>query len=148
MSEADRFKIHIRGIQRDSAGEEQVIETIAEGKYAFRAGRHYIRYKDQSLSPEQCTSTVLKFNNDSLVLLRKGAVDTEQRFIPGQETRSTYRTPYGNLDLSARTDRLSIVFDAQQGGHIEIGYDLSVNGAFQSRNTLLVEIGMIAAGQH
>lgn len=148
MSEADRFRIRVRGTQRDTAGEDQVIETIAEGTYAFRAGRHYIRYQDRSLSPGQCTSTVLKFTDDSLVLLRKGAVDNEQRFMAGRETRSTYQTPYGRLDLSARTDRLSIVFDALQGGRIEIGYELFVNGAFQSRNTLLVEIDRIAAGQH
>ena len=140
----NRVMVRVRGTQRDVAGELQVIETTAEGTYAFRSGKHYIRYVDRSLSQENSTSTVLKFTEDSLLLLRKGAVDSEQQFIAGQETHSTYRTPYGNLDLSAATDRLSVVFDAVQGGQITVGYALAVNGAFQSDNTLQIAIDKIA----
>ena len=141
----NRVMVRVRGTQKDAAGEQQVIETTAEGTYAFRSGKHYIRYVDRSLSQEKSTSTVLKFTKDSLLLLRKGAVESEQQFIAGQETHSTYRTPYGNLDLSAVTDRLSVVFDAVQGGQITLGYALAVNGAFQSDNTLQIAIEKIAS---
>lgn len=143
----NRVMVRVRGTQKDAAGEQQVIETTSEGTYAFRSGKHYIRYVDCSLSQEKSTSTVLKFTKDSLLLLRKGAVDSEQQFIAGQETHSIYRTPYGNLNLSAATDRLSVVFDAVQGGQITVGYALAVNGAFQSDNTLQIEIVKIASGK-
>ena len=39
----NRVMVRVRGTQKDAAGEQQVIETTAEGTYAFRSGKHYIR---------------------------------------------------------------------------------------------------------
>ena len=63
----------------------------------------------------------------------------EQRFEKGREHTSIYRTPYGNIDLSVRTEALSVDY-GEVAGRIDIRYGLWVNGAFQSQNRLHIEI--------
>ena len=62
-----------------------------------------------------------------------------QRFEKGCEHTSIYRTPYGNIDLSVRTEALSVDY-GEVAGRIDIRYGLWVNGAFQSQNRLHIEI--------
>ena len=140
MDKANCVMVKVKGIQRDAAGEVNTIKTTAKGRYFFRGGKHYVLYDDCSLNKEKRTSTVLQFNLESLTLLRKGAVESEQRFLPGKEHHTRYRTPYGELELSAKTSKLKVLFDSTNGGAIDVSYDMSINGKFQSQNQLHIEI--------
>lgn len=148
MGETNRIVVRVKGVQRSLKGQEEVLESEAEGQYYYRGGKHYVRYIDEVLDKEAKTSTVLKFSPESLVLLRKGAVELEQRFAVGKETKGEYRTRYGSLDLSVETDRLDINYDPVSGGQIDVSYEMSINGEFNSTNTLHIEIESIAAGVH
>ena len=74
---------------------------------------------------EEKTATVLKIAADSLTLLRQGGVVQEQHFQPRQEHTSVYRTPYGNLDLSVKTEKIAIVFGTISG-NIDVAYAMNV----------------------
>lgn len=148
MGEVNRIVVRVKGIQRNLDGQEEVLESEAEGRHYYRGGKHYIRYIDENLDKARKTSTVLKFNPESLVLLRKGAVESEQRFAMGEETHSTYRTRFGELDLSFETEQLEVSYDPMFGGQIDVSYEMSVNGQYQSTNTLHIEIENIAEGLH
>lgn len=148
MGETNRIVVHVKGVQRNLDGEEEVLESEAEGRYYYRGGKHYVRYIDEELDEKTQTSTVLKFNPESLVLMRRGAVESEQRFAVGKETHSQYRTRFGELDIGVETDRLDVNYDPLFGGQIDVSYEMSINGQFQSTNTLHIEFENVAEGLH
>ena len=84
-------------------------------------------------------STVLKIGGGMMTLLRKGILEQEQRFEKGREHTSIYLTPYGNIDLSVRTEALTVDY-GEVTGRIDVRYGLWVNGAFQSQNRLHIEV--------
>ena len=131
--------VTVIGRQKDAAGEENSIKMVAQGKHYCRNGMNYVLYEDTSLSGEQGTSTLLKIADDSLTLLRQGAVVQEQYFAKAEESASVYKTPYGELNLSIKTKDIDIVYGSISG-NISINYDLSINGQWQSSNTLQIDI--------
>ena len=131
--------VHVRGRQTDAEGAVNKIEMMAEGRHYFRNGKHYVLYDDKTLAKNKGTATVLKIAPDSVTLLRKGAVMQEQYFSSGRESRSKYRTPYGDLDLSVQTEQLDIVYGTVSG-NIDVSYATSINGEWQSNNELHIEI--------
>ena len=135
----DKVIVKIIGSQTDGTGEVNRIELVAECRHYYRNGKHYVLYDDTMTNTEEKTATVLKIAADSLTLLRQGGVVQEQHFQPRQEHTSVYRTPYGNLDLSVKTEKIAIVFGTISG-NIDVAYAMSVNGQWQSSNELHIEI--------
>jgi len=131
--------VKVKSRQQDMDGEVNKIEMMAEGKHYYRNGKHYVLYEDVSLGEHGGVSTVLKIAPDSLLLLRKGGVEQEQLFRDAQESSSIYRTPYGDLRLSIRTNRLKIIY-GNVSGNIEVDYTMSVNGQPQGANNLQIEV--------
>ena len=141
MTDALAVQVQVEGVQVDTAGEKVVLHAAAHGKYSARAGKHYVRYDDDSLH-DTVVPTVLKFSAEGLTLIRRGAVDMQLEFRLGNKTRSVYHTPYGNFDLLVETKKLDIYFDGEQG-RIEAEYDLFLNEALQGHNTLNVVISSL-----
>ena len=139
MSGENPVVVRVRGSFRDAEGREDEILTVAKGRHYFHGDKHYVLYDDEQLQEGQKTPTVLKIGRDAMTLLRRGAVEQKQHFERGREHDSTYHTPYGNLALSVRTGELAIHY-GDIAGCVDIRYDLFVNGAFQSSNTLHIEV--------
>lgn len=131
--------VRIRGSQRDDRGKTNIIESMAAGRHSVKNSKHYVLYDDALLQEQQKISTVLKFSDDELVILRRGGVEQELRFREGADMRCQYRTPCGCLDLSIKTRRLAIHYERNEG-FLEAEYDIALNGQYQSTNTLRVEI--------
>ena len=125
--------VKVTGEQKDASGDVSRIEMTAMGEHYFRNGKHYIVYEDTSLVEGAAASTMLKVTANSLTLLRRGAVEQEQRFAPRHESCSRYRTPFGDLDLCVATQRL------------DIAYDMHINGEWQSANELHIEVAADAS---
>lgn len=135
----NRVIVKVTGEQKDAAGDVSRIEMTAMGEYYFRNGKHYIIYEDTSLAEGAPASTMLKVAADSLTLTRRGAVEQKQRFSPQRESRSRYRTPFGDLDLCVATQRLDIAYGSVSG-RIDVSYDMHINGEWQSANELHIEV--------
>ena len=134
----DRVRVTVRGTQVDETGEENVIETTAAGRHYLRGGKHYVLYEDGDGSQGK-VSTVLKFDEDKLILLRHGTIEHRQEFTPQADSRSFYRTPLGELELEVHTHKLEMDFGTT-AGTVDVLYDLAVNGQLQSRNSLHIEV--------
>ncbi len=139
--------VKVRSRQTDAAGEVSKIEMMAEGRHYYRHGKHYVLYEDTALSGKGSTSTVLKIAPDSVLLMRKGDVMQEQLFAHERESSSVYRTPYGELNLSVRTNRLNIVYGTVSG-NIDVAYTMAVNGELQGTNELHIEVLASADEKH
>lgn len=141
--EGQRKRVRVRVDSRvvDEAGGVQHFRMESVGTYVCRGGKHYIRYADEIA--EGATSQVtLKLTDNSAKLLRSGGtsgVEHMQHFLPEQETKSAYQTPYGVLSFAVHTEELDL--DVEDGlGHVRIVYRLFLEGKFQSRNTLHIEL--------
>lgn len=139
MNGMNSVLVRVRSRQQDDKGMTNTIECMAVGRHSVKNSKHYVLYDDALMQEQQKTSTVLKFSEDELVILRRGGVEQELRFREGADTRCRYQTPYGCLDMSVRTSRLAIHYGLTEG-FLEAEYDIAINGQYQSTNTLRVEI--------
>lgn len=135
----DKVIVTVVGIQKDGLGEENRIELVSIGKHYYKNGVHYILYNDGEISGMDGTSTLLKISEKDVTLVRKGTIMQEQYFAEAVESASLYKTPYGNLNLSVLTHKLTISYGSISG-NIDIVYGLSIDGKWQSDNEMHIEI--------
>ncbi|WP_110953652.1 DUF1934 domain-containing protein [Anaerosinus massiliensis] len=135
----NKVLVTVIGVQKDEAGEENRIELISVGKHYCKNGVHYILYEDSEISGMEGTTTLLKVADDSVSLIRKGKIMQEQYFALDKKSLSTYTTPYGRLKLSVLTKKLDIQYGVISG-NIEIDYELSIDGKWQSDNQLQIKV--------
>ncbi|WP_019554907.1 DUF1934 domain-containing protein [Propionispira raffinosivorans] len=135
----NKVVVTVVGSQKDATGTESRIELISEGKHYYKNGINYVLYSDSELSGVQGTSTLLKIGDDHMTLIRKGDVMQEQYFARAYESTGIYKTPYGNLSLSVKTNDINIKYGSVSGTVI-IDYALSMEGQWQSDNLLHIEI--------
>lgn len=137
----DKVIVKVVGRHTDAVGEVSTVELMAEGKHYYRNGKHYVLYNDNMMNDGLMTETVLKIAPDYFHLFRKGGVCHDQLFAQDKMSTSTYKTPYGNMQMSVKTDKLNIVYGTVSG-NIEVDYAMSVNGQWQSRNELNIEVSI------
>ena len=134
-------RVRVKSCVVDELGAAQRFSSEAMGTYVYRGGKHYIRYEEE-LSRGETSQVTLKLMGNSAKLLRGGGslgVEHLLHFLPEQETRSSYQTPYGDLSLAIHTEKLAL--DVREGqGSVHIVYRLYLEGRFQSRNTLCIEL--------
>ena len=138
----DKVIVKVKGRQTDASGEVSCVEMVAEGRHYFRNGKHYVLYNDDVMSGNSSpTETILKIAPDSLLLLRKGGICHEQFFAQDKISSSVYKTPYGKMQLSVKTDKINIIYGTVSG-NIEVDYAMSINGQWQSQNLLNIEVNI------
>lgn len=132
--------ISVKGSQRDAHGEEEVIELFTHGHRYSKNGVHYLTYQETEISGMEGATTLLKVYPNHIVLVRMGGIKQRQEFCVGQRSRSNYITPYGTMEMSMNTTRLTIEHsgDNSQVTGIHIEYELEIDGQWQSNNTLAV----------
>ena len=70
---------------------------------------------------------------------KKGAVNTQMVFIPGQCTETEYQTPYGKFILTVDTKRAEIR-KREKEIVVELDYRLSLGGAQAIRNQMKIKV--------
>jgi uncharacterized beta-barrel protein YwiB (DUF1934 family) len=126
-----RVIVTVVGTQTDEAGEESRIEFVTVGARRDREGVSYITYRESGVSGLEGTTT--------LTVVRMGAVEAKQEFRSGLRSDGAYITPFGTMKMAVHTRRLERA--AGDGRDtVTAGYDLEINGRWQSYNTLSVEI--------
>jgi Uncharacterized protein conserved in bacteria len=131
--------VTVVGTQTDATGEEGRIEFITVGSRHDRGGVSYITYQESEITGMAGTTTLLKLYPDRLTVVRMGAVELKQEFAPGLKSEGVYITPYGSMKMTVLTKSLERTADGGREA-VTAGYDLELNGRWQSFNTLSVEI--------
>lgn len=131
--------VTVVGTQTDAAGEESRIEFVTVGSRRDGDGVSYITYRESEVSGLEGTTTLLKLYADGLTVVRMGAVEAKQEFRSGMRCDCPYITPFGTMKMAVHTRKLE---RGAAGGRdtVTAGYDLEINGRWQSYNTLSVEI--------
>ena len=135
--------VTIRGTENEygtTPGTE--IETIQPGIYNFMQDKHIITYEEPCEgNPGESVHNLLKINEDTVSILRRGQIDTNMVFKEGYRHSGTYGIAYGasSLPFDIKTSHLAIAEDTDCI-NIEINYSLGLGNSYISRRTVCINI--------
>lgn len=131
--------VTVKSVQRDTNGEDTVIELVSQGKYYEKSGVKYIIYDETEVTGLEGVRTTIKLYPQSVVLLRNGKVHMRHQYVLDQTQEALYETPMGSLKLAVKTHEMDI--NVQDGvGYVHLGYDISVAGEWQYYNQLKIKL--------
>ncbi len=135
------MNVSIRIHSRQTAnGESEAIEQTAEGVYVFGEALSTLRYEEDPSGGMEGTVSTFALEPGAVTLTREGQIACRMVFQPGKRHRFTYSTPYGSHDLGLFTRRLDVRL-SENGGTVELGYDLEAEGVTLGSTELRLAFG-------
>lgn len=131
--------IVLRSSQRYPQQEPEEMELTVHGKLYFRGGSVFISYEESAMTGMENTRTTLKVEPERVEIIRTGKNHSRLCFQEGLRHESPYRTPYGLLQLATVTHSLMARM-GQEGGTLEIRYQVEMEGQLASENHLQIEV--------
>ena len=118
--------LSIKGLQiGEDSKEEQTIETLTRGLFYNKNQKNYISY-EESFDGEESVKSMVKFDNRSLEITRKGKYRSNMVFEEGKKSITEYHTPYGEFVLAIDTESIKIN-EKEDEIDMEIVYDMEMN---------------------
>jgi uncharacterized beta-barrel protein YwiB (DUF1934 family) len=110
----------------ESCIDDQNIVQKAEGDLYPKGSHYYLRYEE--MDPEmKGTVTTIRLERDSIRIIRRGHLRSEQTFISGRRLHGYYDTAQGKIELETVTN--TIFVDLIDGmGIVEWSYELYLMG--------------------
>ena len=119
--------VTVSGFQMTDVGDDSV-EVITNGKYTKKDNKSFLRYEEVS-AENGSTKTVMSFDEHSLEVTRRGAVQLHMAFLEGQKTMTNYNTPFGSILVGVDTTKY-LVEEKDDLINIQIEYSLELNHEF------------------
>ena len=95
--------------------EDEKIEIVVPGQYFRKNGKHYILYEEIEESGLGVTKNTLKVTGDYRVEMKKSGVLTSYMvFEKGKKYVSSYKTPYGQMQIGTDTKELTIISEEEK----------------------------------
>ncbi len=132
--------VTLSGLQSGQDGEKDGrIETAARGNYYQKNGKHYVIFEETVEGLAERVKSRLKFDGDTVEVLRKGAVSTHMVFQQNKKNLTGYQTPFGQILMEIVTGRIRLV---QNEEHIraDVEYTLRADGAPLADCRMVIEI--------
>ena len=96
-------------------GTEEKIETVSDGFVRIKDGTTEFVYKENAEDFQEEVRVKITFSESKASLggpecriVKKGPVDSDMLFIPGNDTYCTYQTPFGELGFEIRTSGVDL----------------------------------------
>lgn len=127
------------------------MEFVTEGKMYERNGATYLVYDESEFSGFPGCKTSLKLQGSRVRMKRIGedlGDGTVMEFESGKRFRSSYETPYGEMDMEILTDRVENNIDENGNGNVDIDYHVSLEGELEGRNELRIEVSESKPSEH
>ncbi|MCR4650530.1 MAG: DUF1934 domain-containing protein [Lachnospiraceae bacterium] len=131
--------ISIKGMYFEQDISADDIEVIQAGKYYNRNGFHYVCYEEPLEGSTDVISNMLKFNDTSLTVSKKGPINTSLNFTLDEKSLNNYNTPFGVLTLGVDTSSITIK-EKQNNLLLNVEYSLDVNYQFVSKCNISIDI--------
>lgn len=106
--------------------EPEPVEIIAPGEYYFKNGKHYILYDEFMEGFDSVTKNVLKLQQDSLEITKRGSSNVHMVFEKDKKNMTCYTTPFGSLMMGIDAHSISIQ-ESEEELHAQIEYALDIN---------------------
>lgn len=121
--------IKVSGVQFD-VGDEPV-ELMITGMYYMKGEKHYVLYEEQPEDNGVITRNIVKFNDHSFEMVKRGGNNSYLRFYKDQQTSTVYQTPLGPLQIDIYTKDFEFT-ETEKELFVKICYSLNLNYEFVS----------------
>jgi len=138
MSEGKNVSLFTKAIQVDQSGDKSEIEFFVEGTYIEKNNVKYITYKESELSGMEGTTTTLRIAENSLSIIRFGTYNSKLEFKNGEQTHTSYQTPYGNVMMVINTCLLDIDLRQGEKSNIHLKYSLKTGVEEALMNEIII----------
>jgi len=134
--------ISIKGLPVLSVDDEESFELVTDGEYLRKDGVSTFSYIESELTGLNGLLTTFNVEPDRVVLRRGGEFSGDMIFSENQKHNFLYETPFGSIMMGI--DTRSITKNMRDdGGSLEIRYDIEVDNVSVSRNLFKIDIRTI-----
>ena len=137
--------ISIKGIQKYEGALPDVVELVTEGRLAREGDSYTLSYQESELTGLDGTLTTIQVDGEQVTLMRVGEFNSQLVFQEGRRHLSVYNTPYGAMSVGVHTRHLLAELN-DQGGDIEVDYEIEVDHAMAGRNIFRINVKEAAIG--
>ena len=137
--------ISIKGMQNFEGALPDVIELVTEGRLAREGESYTLSYQESELTGLEGTLTTIQVDGEQVTLMRVGEFNSQLVFQVGRRHLSVYNTPYGAMSVGVHTRHLLAEL-SDQGGDIEVDYEIEVDHAMAGRNIFRINVKEAAIG--
>ncbi|MBO6133341.1 MAG: DUF1934 domain-containing protein [Lachnospiraceae bacterium] len=138
MNKTQDVLVSIRGLQIDAVNSDDSIEVVTNGKFSKKNNKRYLRF-EEVLDNDGITKNLLTFDEKSLELKRKGAMQLYMGFYENQQTMTSYGTPFGNILVGVDTKKIQL-FEDDRRVRLSVDYALALNHEHIADCALTVDI--------
>ena len=126
-------------VNRQSSGElSDKIEFVSDCGFYLKNGCFYITYKEHSDMGMDNSRVIIKLDGDIVTMRRMGEYRTVMVYKTGEVTDFNYHTPFGQLNIKIRTQRIESRF-CESGGTLELEYLLFTGGEV-TKNEIKIKV--------
>lgn len=129
--------VSVKGLQtvNEDIQDEQRVETINHGTYYRRNGKHFVTYEETSDNMSEVIKVILKFDEHTLEVTKKGEFAVHLDFCAGEKRYSNYSTPFGTIVTKTTTESVSLL-EKPDLILVTAAYDLELNYSFVGHCTI------------
>ena len=139
MKDSKKVLISIKGLPIFADSDDEAVELMTDGEYSQADGVSTFSYTESPLIGLDGSLTTFNVENDRIVLRRGDGLSGDMIFSENQKHHFLYATPFGSVMLGIDTHSITKnMYD--DGGNIEIRYDIEVDNVAISRNVFKIDI--------
>ncbi|MEG2455831.1 MAG: DUF1934 domain-containing protein [Oscillospiraceae bacterium] len=132
--------ISIKGNQSFEDADPECIELTTLGHLAdWGDGGFTLSYQESQLTGLEGTLTTFQVEQNRIILMRIGKVNSQMVFEVGKPHLSLYNTPYGPLSIGISTRRMRSTLGVS-GGDISIDYAINIDDTAAGENLFEISV--------
>lgn len=131
--------ISIKGTQNDPNGEDNEIELVTDGYFAFENGEGMLSYMESELTGLEGTKTSFTISPMGVVMTREGSLNSRMVFEEGKKHNFLYETPFGSATMGVNTKSISVSLN-EHGGDMEIDYIVDFQHSIVGHNMFKINV--------
>jgi len=139
MDDMKKVLISIKGLPVFSSDENDAFELMTDGEYQQKDGISTFSYIESTLTGQEGLLTTFDVEKDRVVLKRGDGLGGDMIFSESQKHHFLYDTPFGSVMLGIDTHSITKNM-SDDGGNLEIRYDIEVDNVSVSRNLFKINI--------
>ena len=120
-------------------GEHTNSHTKAYGKCYFKNQKVYVSYSEKLEGVQEEIPSLITLDESYIQISRRGEVRSTMSFIQGEETKSTYFTTVGAIELDIYTTRYSPII-TDDSITIYLDYSVKMKGTDGGVNSVIMTI--------
>jgi len=134
-----KVMISIKGTPVPIDGGEEAFELVTDGEYSIEGEVSTFSYVESELTGIDGMLTTFNVEPDKVTLSRSGGLSGDMIFSENQKHHFLYETQFGSILMGIDTHSIKKNMN-DEGGSLEIRYDIEVDNMSVSRNLFEINI--------